>query len=276
MRAATAWLALACAAAPALAAPVEIRLPSGPAPTPVVPSGIASYPQAVQAIVDVLSGPLMLPVPAYRMEVHSDRAEFEQALLRHLRLPPETARQASGFAKAAVGNRRILVNDTLMARSPWPERLLTLSHEMVHATQLELAGHRSVVRNQWLVEGFAEWVAFRVVQELGTQSLAEARASMLRRVRAARAGPGLAPLADLDTLAQWVDERERRGFDAAYPYAYLVVDFLIERHSYERVLDYFRRHRAGGEASAHFEAAFGETVAQFQQAVDARMGEWLR
>lgn len=265
---------LACSAAGA--APLELQLPSGPGGTPVAASGIRHYPEAVQAIVDALAGPLGLPVPAYRMEVHSEPAEFEQALVRHLGVSAETARQAGGFAKAAVGNRRILVNDTLMSRLPWPERLLTLAHEMAHASQLELARHRSLVRNQWLVEGFAEWVAFRVVQELGTHSLADERASMLRRVRGARDGPGLAPLADLDTLAQWVREREKRGFDAAYPYAYLVTDVLIERHGYERVLDYFRRHRAGGESAVHFQSAFGESMAQFQQALDARLAELIK
>ncbi|MBC7994123.1 MAG: hypothetical protein H7Z15_12885 [Rhizobacter sp.] len=248
----------------------------GPGATPVAASGIRSYPQAVQAIVDVLAGPLGLPIPAYRMEVHSDPAEFEQALVRHLGVSAETARQAAGFAKAAVGSRRILVNDTLMSRDAWPERLLTLAHEMVHATQLELAGHQSLVRNQWLVEGFAEWVAFRVVQELGTHSLADERASMLRRVRTARDGRGLAPLADLHTFAQWVREREQRGFDAAYPYAYFVTDMLIERHGYAQVLEYFRRHRSRGETAAHFQAAFGESVPQFQQVLDRRMAELLK
>jgi hypothetical protein len=61
-----------------------------------------------------------------------------------------------------------------------------------------------------------------------------------------------------------------------YPYAYLVTDVLVERHGYERVLDYFRRHGAGGEASAHFQQAFGESIPQFQQALDARMAELLR
>jgi hypothetical protein len=48
------------------------------------------------------------------------------------------------------------------------------------------------------------------------------------------------------------------------------------RISTPSVLDYFRRHGAGGEASAHFQQAFGESIPQFQQALDARMAELLR
>jgi len=258
-----------CAAAP----PQEIPLPSQAPETPVVASGIVDYLTAAHAIIGVLTQKLQLPMPAYTMEVHGDAAGFEAALVRHLQLKPETAKSAAAFAKAGVGNRRIVVNELLLGRDDWPDRIVTLSHEMVHATQLELAGHRSVVRYQWLVEGFAEWVAFRVAHELGVRALPAERAAMVGRVRAVR--EKLAPLAQMDTLAQWITTRRERGFDAMYPYSFLAVEFLIERHSYDAVLSYFRRHRASPDAPAHFEAAFGETLAQFQQALDQHMATLL-
>lgn len=270
---AAALLAAACLLRPVLAAPLEIRLPSQAPETPVVASGIVDYLTAAHAIIGVLTQKLQLPMPAYILEVHGDTAEFEAALVRHLQLKPETARSAAGFAKAAVGNRRIVVNERLLGASDWPDRIVTLSHEMVHATQLELAGHRSVVRYQWLVEGFAEWAAFRVAHELGTSSLPVRRADMVGRVRAVR--DKLAPLAQMDTLAQWIETRRERGFDAMYPYSYFAVEFLIERHSYDAALGYFRRHRGSPDAPAHFEAAFGETLAQFQLALEAHMAKVL-
>jgi hypothetical protein len=270
MRAAV-LLALAFAALPCAAAPLEFPLPSAAPPTPVVPSGIRDYPTAAQAIVQVLTTRMHLPMPTYRMEVYADPAEFEAALVRHLKISPQTARVAAGFAKAAVGNRRILVNETLMAKSQWPERLVTLAHEMVHVTQLELSGHRSLVRQQWLVEGFAEWAAFAAVDALGVRPLAAERASMQQRVRAAREQVGLARLAELDTFDQWVRSRDQRGFDAAYPFAYLATDFLVERHSYDRLLAYFRLYRNSSDPAANFEAAFGESLEQFQQALDAQL-----
>jgi hypothetical protein len=272
--AAGALLAAALLAGPAFAAPQEIRLPSQAPETPVVASGIVDYLTASHAIIGILTQKLQLPMPAYIMEVHGDAASFEAGLVRHLQLKPETAKSAAGFAKAAVGGRRIVVNEALLAKSAWPERIVTLSHEMVHATQLELAGHRSVVRYQWLVEGFAEWAAFQVAQELGVRALPAERADMVTRVRTVR--EKLAPLAQMDTLSQWIETRRERGFDAMYPYAFLAAEFLIERHSYDAVLAYFRRHRVSPDAAAHFEAVFGETLPQFQQALDAHMAKVLR
>jgi hypothetical protein len=268
-------LLLALAAGAAQANPREIVLPSTPAPAPSF-QGISDYPAAVQAIVNVLAGTLGLPVPAYTMEVHAQPADFQQALMRHLRLQPETAATAMRFAKAAVGNRRVLVNDALMLRDDWPARLLTLAHEMAHTSQLELAGHRSLVRNQWLVEGFAEWVALRVVDRLGARPLATEHADVVQRVRAVRDAGKLAPLEQLDTLGQWVLARQQRGFDALYPYAYLAVDLLVERHSLQQVLAYFSRHRDSADAQAHFEAAFGRTLAQFQLEFDEHLAQVLR
>jgi hypothetical protein len=272
--AAGALLVAALLAGPAFAAPQEIPLPSQPPETPVVASGIVDYLTAAHAIIGVLTQKLQLPMPAYIMEVHGDVASFEAGLVRHLQLKPETAKSAAGFAKAAVGGRRIVVNEALLAKSAWPERIVTLSHEMVHATQLELAGHRSVVRYQWLVEGFAEWAAFQVAHELGVRALPAERADMVTRVRTVR--EKLAPLAQMDTLSQWIETRRERGFDAMYPYAFLAAEFLIERHSYDAVLAYFRRHRVSPDAAAHFEAVFGETLPQFQQALDAHMAKVLR
>lgn len=267
--------ALLLMAGVAWAAPERILL-GDPGETPVVASGIHDYRGAARAIARVLGQELKLPVPAYTMEVYAVPAEFEEALRKYLQLSPESARTAMGFAKAAVGSRRVLVNEPLMAGVDWPERLVTLAHEIAHTSQLDLSGGRSLVRNQWLVEGFAEWVALRVVHELGVRPLPQERAKVLAQVRGARASSGLALLAEMDTLAQWLQVRQARGFDATYPYAWLATDFLIERHSYDKVLAYFRRHRASADAQANFEAAFGETLAAFQQALDAHVERVLR
>lgn len=60
-----------------------------------------------------------------------------------------------------------------------------------------------------------------------------------------------------------------------YPYVFLVLDFLVERHSYERTIDFFRRRRGSADAGANFRAAFGESLPEFQAAVDARKAKVL-
>jgi hypothetical protein len=99
---------------------------------------------------------------------------------------------------------------------------------------------------------------------------------VVARVRAARAAAGLAPLARMDTLAQWVATRAERGFDATYGLAWLATEFLVERHGYDRVLAYFRAHRDGADSDLHFRAAFGEDVARFEAALLAHLDALLR
>jgi hypothetical protein len=245
------------------------------APALVAGREIADYQTAADSVVWVLTRKLQLPVPRFTMEIYSAREEFEAALIEHLKLKPEVAHSAAGFAKAGVGNRRVLVNDSAMADQTWPERLITLSHETVHASQLELSGHRSLVRYQWLTEGFAEWIAFRVTQELGVNELQAAREGMITKVRAAARKSGPVPLAQMDSIDQWISVRKDRGFDATYPFAFLVLDFLVERHSYARVLDYFRRHRDSSDPAANFSAAFGEGLPAFQAALDRHLAKLL-
>lgn len=251
---------------------------------PLVPRGgdhahgsrIADYQTALDAILPVLSQRFALPIPPrYALVIHTERADFEAALVKDLKLQPAVARSAANFAKAAVGNRKVLVNEQAMADMPWPQRILTLAHELVHTTQLELAGHRSLVRYQWLVEGFAEWIAFHVTDALGLEDLVEARTRMTNEVRELRRGTALPELRQLDSLDDWIATRNVRGFKATYPLSFLIADFLVERHSLPRVVDYFRRFRSSGDHVAHFNAAFGEDLESFEAALERHFAKLL-
>ncbi|MBI2768749.1 MAG: hypothetical protein HYX47_03960 [Burkholderiales bacterium] len=261
---------------PCAAAPREVPLAAKPGVDSVDGRAIADFPAAADAVIFVLTRKLQLPMPSFTMELYADRAEFAAALVTHMKLKPEMATATAAFAKAAVANKRVLVNEPAMAADGWPDRLVTMAHEMVHGSQLELSGHRPLGRHQWLVEGFAEWIAFQVTHELGVVDLAAARADMLARVRPVRNDGGLVALARMDSLDQWLKVRQERGFNATYPFAYLVTEFLVERHSYAKVLAYFRSYRESRDAVVNFRAAFGEDLADFQKALDAHLAVLLR
>jgi hypothetical protein len=268
--------AVALSPSTSLPAPAEVLLSAGPTGPITEGRRVDDYARLARAIVGVLNTRLQLPVPAYSMEIYSVPAEFEQALITKMKFKPDVARTTATFAKAFVGNRRVMVNEPALAEWPWPERVVTLAHEIVHACQLELSGHRSLVRYQWLVEGFAEWGGYRVAHELGIVDFAASRSDILKKARKAKATTGLAPLADLDSLEQWIAERKKRSFDASYPYAFLAVEFLMQRHSYERTLDFFRRRRESADPATNFKAAFGENLSEFQLALDRHLAELLK
>lgn len=262
-----AWC-VTCRAAPQVI-PVELR-----GETQANAAQISDYPTALDSILRVLVGRFALPIPPrYTMEVHGTREAFEAALIEHLGFRPNIARTTAGFAKAAVGNRKVLVNETVMAKSDWPERILTLAHELVHASQLELADNRPLVRNQWLVEGFAEWIAIHVTDALGFEDVATARARMTGEVREVRRGGPLPELRQMDSLEQWILTRNERGFNATYPYSFLIMDYLVERHTYPAVVDYFRRFGSSEDHVANFRAAFGEDLETFQTVLDRHFNQ---
>ncbi len=237
---------------------------------------ITDYPTALDAILRVLVEKFSLPIPPrYTLEIHATRLDFQAALIDDLDFEPAIARTTAAFAKAAVGNRKVLVNETVMAESGWPERILTLAHELVHTTQRELANDHSLIRNQWLVEGFAEWIAFQVMDALGFEDLAKARARMTGEAREVRRAGPLPELRQLDTLELWILTRNERGFKATYPVSFLIMDYLVERHSFAAVVEYFRRFGSSEDHVANFNAAFGEDLGSFQVLLERHFAKLL-
>jgi len=243
-----------------------------------MPEGQAGqdYPTAVTEIRGVLVGRLNLPMPEVVLESCATREIFEATLVRQLKLKPASAATAAKFAKAIVGNNKIIISEQAMAEYDWPRRVLTMAHEMVHLSQLDLAERRrSLVRYQWLTEGFAEHVGYEVVVALGRDDMGRVRADQIARVREVRRRGLLPRLAEVDSMDQWIASRDQRGFDAAYPFAFLVIEVLEERHSRQAVLDYFRRFASSADPAANFRSAFGESLESFQQALDRRFASLL-
>jgi hypothetical protein len=268
-------LVLAAALAPLCcgAAPIVVPLAAGGESWK---GEVADYRGLSGAIVELLSRKYQLPVPRHTLEIYAAPAEFEAALVANLAISEESARAAASFAKAAVGNLRIMVNEPAFLTWSRAERVVGLAHEIVHACQAELVGDATLPRFQWLVEGFAEWMGYRVAHDLGIADFVKERAGMVSRVRTAHSAVGLAPLMELDTLEQWIEARRIRSFDAMYPYVFLAVDFLLTRHSYNRALDFFPMLGDSRDTEAGFRAAFGESLAQFQAALDAHLAKTLK
>jgi hypothetical protein len=144
-----------------------------------------------------------------------------------------------------------------------------LAHEIIHSLQYELAGGMRGTSEQWLREGFAEWAALTVIDDLGGRPLADLRAqqqALFRRSDRSRA-PRLEQMATFD---QWVALVARREL-AAYSQAFLSVDFLVSRHGPAAVVEYFRQFATTTDRHAAFRRAFGEDRAAFETALDAHL-----
>ena len=124
------------------------------------------YDAAVVHVGQVLRGPLQM-MPHLHLVTRQRMSEIRRRYERHLAdAASESNHHVLGYFVQANGVSTIYVEQFL------PRALLlgTLAHELAHAWQTEQALH---LKDPLLREGFAEWVAYRVLAAHGLSVLAE-------------------------------------------------------------------------------------------------------
>jgi len=231
---------------------------------------VATWPQALATVLDVVEREWGFPAMEVRLVFLPDDATFERLLLE-IGYSPTLARDSVARMTAIGGHRRVLINESRLADDEWPARVGLLAHELTHVLQYELGGGTRGQSDQWLREGFADWIEAGVLARLGAGETAAGRADARRRLQ--RAPPSrYPPLADLATFPNWVAQHRRRPDADLYVAAAAAVAMLVERHGVERLLDYFARFATRQDRDANFQEAFGETLAGFDRAF--RAGIW--
>jgi len=226
---------------------------------------ITDYQDAFHAIAVVMGRDLGLPIPRVSLYLYPNRDAYEQGLRTELNVEPALARATAGFSRGMGGAEKILVNEDMLARTPWPERIRFLSHEFTHTIQYDLARGRRSTSAQWLREGFAEWASYRTVEALDLGRYAEWRAMRLRQFRSMRDVKTLPSLSELSTSAQWIAWRSQQGGEVTYNQAFLAVDFLVERRGHRAAVEYFRLFARSDDRLANFQAAFGQELSAFER-----------
>lgn len=228
---------------------------------------IYDYRTAAATVAAIFERDLGFPPFPTTFRFYPHQEAFEKALLAagyDAALASATARTMT----AVGGHRGVLLNDGKFSMLDWPARVAMLAHEMGHSLQYELGGGRRGTSDQWVREGFADWLSVRVLERLGGLTMNEARRVRQGDFRSARAGT--LRLSELVTFPQWVRASQRH--DAAmYGLAFLSVDFMIERHGAAAIVDYFKRFASSDNRAANFRAAFGEDLETFEAALNARL-----
>lgn len=235
--------------------------------------GVATYDVALATIQTIFESDLRFPPIEATVQFLPHRRALEQELLA-VGSDPAFARDSAARMRAIALHCRVLVNDAELSAAGWGTRVGTLTHELVHCLQYEIAGGRRGTSDQWLREGFAEWVSLDVLQRLGAFSAAASRRYLQDELAASRRSQ--APrLSEMLTFRQWVDLAGRRDI-APHVQAVLAVDLLIERHGVPAILDYFERFAAREDPEGNFLAAFGRSRDDFERDVASRLGLWAR
>jgi hypothetical protein len=235
-----------------------------PAPPPAVVEVIGGpRPESLDRLVAVLQE-LKLPLPATRIYIYSSRQAFRRGIVEDANLSPDGADELAGFAVGLARPGRVLLNGRLADSGT--EWLRLVAHELTHVAQFQLAGGEGRA-DQWLAEGVAEHVAFQALERMGLNSLERQRMVALRRARGqAAVMQSRLDLATLGSPRQFTLRHQREGSTATYHLTFLLADYLIQRHGFDKVVQYFGRLR-GRSAPAAFAVTFGQTLQEFEREV---------
>ncbi len=249
-----------------------------PPPTAVAPgqprpcvAADRQYPQVLREIQAVMRDELGLPPFHARLVMCPDQVSFEAGLAADGVEPHYAHRVARTLDMVSRANR-VIANRSELERLEWAERIRVLAHELTHVAEHELAGQRLNASDQWVREGLAEWVSWKVLESQGLASPQTALGRSVFAVRLARQEGALPPLADLVTSRQWVEAREQGRDAPIYQQALLAVDMLIAERGFDAVSDYFRLFGRIDDRLAVFRAAFGEDWESFAARFDERLG----
>ena len=248
---------LAVAACALSGAPTLIEVPSKTAQPVRYLGAVFSDEQAAASVVDALRRELEFPTFPVTFQYFPSRDAFERALVLD-GYSEAMARPVARTLGAIAGYRRVLFNESLVSSFTWAEKVNLYAHELTHALQYELGGGRRGTSDQWLREGAAEWVAARVIEAFGVQSMAVTREGH-RRALAATARPDRPERREMVTFADWVALGERRDI-APYSRAFLDVDGIITRHGIGALWRYFAAFADSTDRLANFQSAFGEAL----------------
>ena len=127
---------------------------------------VDDYEGALASIAAVVERDLGLPKLQGMLHLVPDR-EALYDVLEASGADPATARGAADKMLAIGAHRAVCVNLTAFTRLNWNARLAVLSHEVAHAAQYELSRGRRSTSDQWLREGYADWVQAHVLDSMG-------------------------------------------------------------------------------------------------------------
>jgi hypothetical protein len=224
---------------------------------------IEDYDTALVSIAALMRDDLGLPDVHAQIVFHRDRSAFRAALEAN-GYEAEAARVTAETLTAVSGHRRVLINEDGLRDAPWPVRIALLAHELAHTLQYEWSGGVRGTSDQWLREGFAEWVEVQALTRFGFTTPARARATVIGRIRDAGGPRAFPPLSQMVTFPDWVALAQRFDQEAFYGHAWMATELLIERHSVAKVIAYFELFAQSDDRAANFRTAFGEDLPQFE------------
>ena len=229
--------------------------------------------ELIHTIASLMTTRLDLPLPpTVRAYVYVNEATLVDGLITLAGEKSEDAWDRGRFAAGVATRVGIFLRGDYLAQMHLLARAALFAHELTHVSQRALAKNRRVRGDQWLREGHADWVKFRVLDLLGFRRFNESRDEVVRAVLRSTTPVRLFP--HLDALASnthWTAAMNRLGAPATYGQAFLAVDWLVARHGGDRVRDVFTRHPGDGDFQAQWAKVFPIPYREFIEEFRGRL-----
>jgi len=249
--------------------PRETQLVITPGVKRPVAAHIGSYQEAVDAIVSVMTEDLQIPLrkTSFTLYFYPYREAFAEGLTEKFHTDPTVAREiaqsALGRIRQTKEGKQLLVNEEMLGSLNWPTRIHVLAHELTHIAQYELA-QGGLRGDLWFIEGSADWVAYRVLEILGMDTLDRRRIHKIAQVKREKAHGPRPSLSQMVSAKDWDSLSARYGSAVPYAQAFLATDLLIQQHGISSVIDYFRQVNSSQDRLENFEAVFGQELSVFE------------
>src|SRR5215510_8438066 len=241
--------------------PKVVTISNVPTFRPSSPEQVQTVDQAMAAIITVCRDDLRLPVvDPLKVHLYKNTASFAS-----YGNSPWILRSDVAHLTGTADKNKIHINLDKTQHLPWGRAIRVLAHEYGHNVENDLTSVR--VHRRWFREGFAEWVAARVVDALGWQ----AYELTLRRIKLelARHREFIPALSNLSDNRDWNSfTRKPKGAVRAYNLAAAAVDRLIEKKGIASAIQYIR--------SGDFDPSFGESEAGFRIDLESMGPEFER
>ena len=261
-----------------------------------LPFGIREYGPLLDAIVSVMVRDLKLPAPIGSVTVYPSQVSYEDGAVAEAREDLERLRQQLGpkadqlkeedflfgAKRAAVSSvaharyKKILVNEWLLRKNSWADQLRSLAHELTHVMQMDLVEGRSITADQWIREGLADWVGYKVAEALNAESFDKGREKALDLIAERKSYQTFPSLSQLALNSEWLTWSRTLGRSGTYGQAFIAVDFLITEKGLPAVINYFQLFKKLNNRGRNFATAFGEPIATFEDRFAKHLEHKLR
>jgi hypothetical protein len=230
--------------------PPPIAIFNPPVFRPTSPQEVSGLPHALAAIITVSTVDLGLPpVEPLYLHLYRNAGSYAAGTQSFTRLRDDSLRSTL----AQPNENRLHVNLAQTRGQSWAALIRVLAHEYGHNIEYVLAGSMER-RSEWISEGFADWLAAKVMDSLGWESYSSTLSRAERELARYAAPPPR--LSELAAFEGWAKVAARpRGKTEAYDLAFFAVHKLIEKKGVTALMDYF--------ASADFPESFGLTESDF-------------